>query len=296
MAFHNPTTRANYEPNSWGAEEGGPREDPENGFTSVDTEETGPKGRIRAESFADHYSQARQFYISQTPVEQSHIADAFTFELSKVKRADIRARMVSHLLNVDEELAKRVAEKLRLDLPKPAKPAKAPLADLPESPALSILKNGPQSFAGRKVGILVTDGTDASLLAALQDALKKEGAMAEIVAPRVGGIKASDGSMVEADEKIDGAPSVVYDAVAVIPSDDGVAELAKMPPARDFVSDAFAHYKFVAYSDAAKALFEKAGLPEDLDDGFLQLGSKADADGFVKACRGLRFWERSGAA
>ncbi len=296
MAFHNPTTRANYEPNSWGAEEGGPREDPEIGFTSVDTEEQGPKGRIRSESFADHYSQARQFYISQTPVEQGHIADAFTFELSKVKRTDIRARMVSHLLNVDEGLAKTVAEKLRLELPKPAKPAKAPITDLPESPALSILKNGPQSFAGRKVGILVTDGTDATLLAALQDALKKEGAMAEIVAPRVGGIKASDGSMIEADEKIDGAPSVVYDAVAVIPSEDGVADLAMMPPARDFVSDAFAHYKFVAYNDAAKMLFKKAGLPDDLDAGFQPLGAKTDAESFVKACRDLRFWERQDAA
>ena len=63
--------------------------------------------RLRAESFADHYSQARQFFISQTPTEQSHIATALTFELSKVKTPVIRERMVSHLLNIDEALAKR---------------------------------------------------------------------------------------------------------------------------------------------------------------------------------------------
>ena len=64
--------------------------------------EEGAKLRIRSETFADHYSQARQFYISQTDTEQSHIVAALTFELSKVERPDIRARMVAHLLNIDQ--------------------------------------------------------------------------------------------------------------------------------------------------------------------------------------------------
>ena len=75
--------------------------------------------------FADHYSQARQFYLSQLPVEQTHIKDAFVFELSKVETPAIRARMVSHLLNVDEALAKKVADGLGMaDLPKAAAPAR----------------------------------------------------------------------------------------------------------------------------------------------------------------------------
>ena len=80
MAMHNPKGRANYEPNSFGE---GPREDPEHGFTSYPAEEAGEKRRIRSDTFADHYSQARQFYLSQTDVEKGHIADAFVFELSK---------------------------------------------------------------------------------------------------------------------------------------------------------------------------------------------------------------------
>ena len=90
MAMRNPKGRANYEPNSWGGDEGGPREDPANGFRTFPAEAGGAKRRLRAETFADHYSQARQFYISQTEVEQRHIADALVFELSKVERADIR--------------------------------------------------------------------------------------------------------------------------------------------------------------------------------------------------------------
>ena len=44
-----------------------------------------------------------------------------TFELSKVKTPAIRERMVSHLLNIDETLANKVADKLGLQkMPKPA--------------------------------------------------------------------------------------------------------------------------------------------------------------------------------
>jgi hypothetical protein len=76
--------------------------------------------RLRAESFADHYSQARQFYRSQTGTEQRHIAMALTFELSKVETLAIRERMVAHLLNIDDALAATVAEKLGIaDMPAP---------------------------------------------------------------------------------------------------------------------------------------------------------------------------------
>jgi len=174
MAFHNPKGRANYEPNSWGV---GPRESPERGYRSYPAHESGEKLRVRAELFADHYSQARQFYASQTPAEQAHIKDAFVFELSKVETPVIRARMVSHLRNVDDGLARMVAEGLGLSpMPEAAPPARPVVGNLPPSPALSIVRNGPKSFKGRKVGALVTDGVDAGLLAALEKAVAAEGA------------------------------------------------------------------------------------------------------------------------
>lgn len=292
MAMRNPKGRANYEPNSWGGAEGGPRESRQRGFRSYPAEESGQKLRIRAELFADHYSQARQFFISQTPVEQTHIKDAFVFELSKVETPAIRARMVSHLRNVDEGLARMVAEGLGLkELPEAAIPARPVVADLPPSPALSIVRNGPQSFKGRKVGALVTDGTDAALLKALQAAVEAEGALLELVAPRVGGVTLSDGSHVPAKQKVNGGPSVLYDAVAVIPSEEGAALLAREATAKDFVSDAYAHAKFIGYAPAAKGLFGKAGLSE-VDDGFIPLRQAADAQAFLSACRPLRFWAR----
>ncbi|MBV8401026.1 MAG: catalase, partial [Acetobacteraceae bacterium] len=292
MAFINPKGRVNYEPNSWGGTMGGPREAPDRGFRSFPVEEGGSKLRIRAELFADHYSQARQFYVSQTPTEQTHIKDAFVFELSKVETPAIRSRMVSHLLNVDEELGRKVADGLGLqEQPKPADPARPVLTNLPPSPALSIIRNGPSSFKGRKLGVLATDGTDAGLLAGLKEAVEAEGGMIELVAPKVGGIKLSDGTAVPAHQKINGGPSVLYDAVAVIPSAQGAALLANEATARDFVNDAFAHAKFIGYAEAAKPLFEKAGLTE-MDAGFVRLQGAGDAKAFIERCRVLRFWER----
>jgi catalase len=291
MAFVNPKGRANYEPNSWGGAAGGPRESPEKGFPSFPEEIQGEKRRIRSETFADHYSQARQFYLSQTAVEQGHIASAFIFELSKVETLAIRARMVSHLLNVDETLAKKVADGLRLkEMPKPAEPARPVVTTLKPSTALSILGNPPGTFKGRKLGVLVSDGVDVMLLGAVQAAFKQEGAVVKLVAPMVGGVEASDHSWIEADDKIDGGPSVVFDAVAVLLGAEGAALLADEATARDFVADAFAHCKFIAHSAAALPLMQKAGVLPDA--GVIELNEAKDAAAFARACGKLRFWDR----
>lgn len=89
-------------------EEGGPRECPASGFTSFREPVAETTLRVRASSFADHYSQARLFFRSMHPAEQAHMASAFVFELSKVALEAVRARMVSNLRNVDESLAERL--------------------------------------------------------------------------------------------------------------------------------------------------------------------------------------------
>jgi catalase len=294
MAVSNPVTRANYEPNSWAPEEGGPREDPARGFRSYPAPESGGKRRLRPESFADHYSQARQFYISQTEPERRHIGEAFTFELSKCEETAIRSRMVAGLRNVDEDLARYVAGNLGLaEYPEPVPAAREPNRDLPASPALSILENGPGSFAGRKIGVLATDGADASVLGALRAAAGQEGTAVEFVTPTVGGIETSDGDRIKGDQKVDGGPSVLYDAVVVLPSAAGVTALARDPAARDFVTDAYAHCKFIGYVADAMPLLEATGLRELMDGGFVELGANGkDAEGFIGKCRQLRFWDR----
>lgn len=290
MAMRNPTGRVNYQPNSWGV---GPRESPARGFRSFADGESGQKIRLRAESFADHYSQARQFFISQTLPEQKHIAAALTFELSKVKTPVIRERVVSHLLNIDDSLASKVAQGLGLEtMPQAADAAIPTRQDLDPSPALSIVERGPRRFEGRKLGILLTDGFDAAVVKELQEAIVAEKAVFEIITPVVGGVRGNDGTLIKGDQMIDGGPSVLYDAVAILPSPEGAAALVKESTARDFVADAFAHCKFIGHNDAALPLFDKAGIAGDLDEGVILLSDGKDVATFIAALGKLRLWSR----
>lgn len=290
MAMRNPVGRVNYQPNSFGE---GPRQSPSKGYQHFAADENGQKVRLRPESFADHYSQARQFFVSQTPAEQRHIAMALTFELSKVETVAIRERMISHLLNIDETLATTVAQKLGIQaMPQPADAAIPTRQDLDRSPALSIVENGPKRFEGRKLGVLVTDGVDAKLLKKLKTAIEKEKALLELIAPKVGGVTASDGSRIEAHHMIDGGPSVLFDAVAVLASPAGIEDLEKEATARDFVADAFQHCKFIGYDESAFPLLVKAGIANDLDEGTILLPGDEGLAAFVSELGKLRVWGR----
>ena len=284
-----PKGRANYEPNSLAehGEDGGPREG-KAGFATVNAatgpDESGDKLRVRAGTFADHYSQARLFYRSQTENEQAHIASSFVFELSKVGLLDkVPARMVANLRNVDEDLAKRVADGLGIPLPDKAKAAKEPV-DMAASDALSIQKNMKPTLEGRAVGILIADGSDAGALASLVDAITAAKGKAVLVAPKVKGVALSDGSKRDVDGQLAGTPSQLFDAVAILLSADGCKALLKEGAAVQFAMDAFGHLKAIGASEAAKPLLDKAGV--EPDEGVTGVG-----DDFVKAAA-RRFYDR----
>ncbi len=294
MTTSSPTGRANYEPNSWG-DDGGPRENPRSGFVSVPANQAGEKRRVRPELFADHYSQARQFYNSQNSIERSHISEAFAFELSKVDKTPIVKRMIAGLRNVDEGLAQTVAEGLGLnELPDALPAAREIVGDLKPSKALDILALGPDNFGGRKIGVLVAEGSDAKTIRSIDKAAKSVGAVVELVAPTRHGVSDSDGKGFEVAEKIDGGPSVLFDAIAVVLTEEKAEELGELPAARDFVADAHAHSKFVAYGSTSISLLEAAGVDEKARSGGYHLldGKKASAASFIDACVALRYWNR----
>jgi catalase len=225
--------RVNYEPNGWGE---GPRAHPLEGYVSYSAPVKGDKARLRPESFADHYSQPRQFYISQTVSEQGHIVAALVFELSKCAEPGIRARIVAHLRNIDEDMAALVADRLGLaDMPAPAPAARPTRKDLNPSLALSIQSNPPDSFQGRVMGVMLSDGFDGSLLAELEKSVAKAGGLIRIIAPRVGGVMCSKNNLHAVHEKIGSAPSVLFDAAAILPGKDS---LATTPAALAFMTEA----------------------------------------------------------
>ena len=289
MQMQVPAGRANYEPNSLTAngEEGGPRECPITGFKTFAaqnaTDEQGDKLRVRAELFADHYSQARLFWESQTASEKSHIASSFVFELSKVLLEQVPPRMLSNLRNVSEELAKRVADGLAVPLPKKS-PAAREAVTLKPSPALSIHRNMKEKLEGRCIGVLIADGSDVKTLAKLQRAAGKEKATLKLVAPKIGKVTLSDGTEVKPDMQLLGGPSQLFDAVAVLLSDKGTKLLLNEGAAIGWIMDAFGHLKAIGHTPEAKPLLDKAGVKSDA-------GVTALDDRFLQAAK-TRYWDR----
>ncbi len=286
-----PKGQVNYEPSSLGADI--KHEDASRGYRTFPASEAGDQLRVRPETFADHYTQARLFFASQTEPEQNHIVSALVFELSKCVTPRVREAMLSRLIHVDAGLAARVAA--GLGVTKEIIPADAPVPakamDL--SPALSLLAKSAPTLAGRKVGCLVTDGTDATLVADLRAAVEAAGGRVEIIAPKIAGVVTADGELLEADHKIEGAPSVLFDAVAILPSLEGGAELALQAEAVNFLRDAFGHLKVIAYLPTAAPLFVKGGLTDatpDHDAGLIALGMAGVED--FAAIAGARIWAR----
>ena len=291
-----PKGQVAYEPNSIAP--AAPRECHTTGFASVARnfpEDDGARVRLRAESFGDHYSQARQFFLSMTEPERRHIIGAFSFELGKVTRRAIRARMLGHLAIIHAGLGDAVAQALGMaGQAEAVKPFREPV-DLDPSPALSIVGKAPRSIRGRKIGVLLSEGSDAKLLAALRRAVEQEGATLATVAPTVDGVTLSDGSTVEVTDALYAAPSILFDAVVVAPAIGAMKSLPREAAAIDWLRDAFGHLKAIGHVAAAAPLLEAAGIAPDAGVVALESGAAGKRDGihrFIDAAKQHRHWDR----
>lgn len=283
MQMHVPKGRVSYEPSS--LQDDAPREASE-GFRSVSVRaEEGEKARVRSESFADHYSQARLFFRSQTAFEQAHIASAIVFELSKVGTPHVREAIVGHLRHIDSQLAQRVADGLGLAKLPPAPSVAVQPQDMPPSPALQIIGKMKDTLNGRAIGILVDDDSDANVIKAFRKALKDAGAVVKVVGPKLG-LTLHDGKRLEADSQLAGTPSAVFDAIAVILTEETGKRMAKTGAAVDFVRDAFGHLKAIAADAGGQVVLKAANVGKD--------AGIVDADhiqAFIKASK-TRQWDR----
>ena len=279
-------SRVSYSPSS--LEANSPRQDPTSGFTSFHAPENRDKLRVRAESFGDHFSQALMFFNSQTEPEQNHIISAFIFELSKVETKAVRTRMVGQLANVSSEIAQRVANGLGILGEVKAVPTKVPVrTDLPASEALSILKKTIPGLKTKVVGCLVSEGSDAKAVLALQKAVKAAGASLKIVAPKIGGATASDGTIIKADFQLAGGSSVLFDAVYLSLSKKGATTLSTEGAAVAWVHDAFVHLKVMGAPAAAKPLLDAAGVVKDAG---IVIGD--DHKAYLNKASEGRIWDR----
>jgi catalase len=251
-----------YEPNS--LDPAGPRAS-DQGFASAQIHpgETLARGRQRSQSFADHFTQPRLFFKSQTPLQQAHIIAAIVFELSKVKSTQVRERVVGNLRNIDEGMAKRVASGLNMLKQPPAVPSATSVGDMTPSEMLQTAHLWPKTLEGRSVAILIDDGSSSKLLSAFLDAIREAGGTPKIVCKKIGGATLSNSKLQVADCQLAGAPSVLFDAIVLLLSEPAGAALSKEAAAVDFVRDAYGHLKAISLTPGGQLLAKAAGIEPD---------------------------------
>jgi len=295
------TNPANYEPNS--INNNWPRETPPaasgGGFESYPERIDAEKVRQRSESFAEFYAQPRLFWLSQTPVEQEHIAGAFSFELSKVVRPYIRERVVDLLARVDQSLAQQVAKNVGITLSPDTlkiKPPK-PVNGLESDPSLSLYASGKGVIKGRQVALLLGDGVNAADVLETLQALQAVGVHPKLLASHLGTVTADDGSTLPIDATFAGSPSITVDAV-IVPHGH-IDALLMSGDARHYVLEAYKHLKVIGLSGDARRFKSLLGLKDDVAEEGIIEGEKAEGallKAFVKNLAKHRIWSRSAAA
>ncbi|MEU2778160.1 catalase [Streptomyces sp. NPDC007162] len=260
------------------------------------------KVREAPESFADHFSQPRRFWLSMSPVEREHIIGAYTFELAKCYEPAVRERGLQVLANIDPELCAQVAAGLGLPAPEPT----VPLADVAPSPALSqIGRTWPTE--GRIVGIVTGPDGDLDGVRAVRDAVDAAGMVPLVVAPTGGFLGDGDGELpvhrtyatarsVEFDAVlVAGAPGLGDDAYGARDAKAGTGNGHR--PGHDprvalLLNETFRHGKAIGGWKGAETALEGAGVPADAPGVIVGDGGPEALQQVIALLGEHRVWER----
>ena len=265
-------------------------ESPENGgYEHYQEKIDGRAIKDRDDSFRDHFSQATSFYKSLSKVEQEHIKNAFSFELSKVKRPEIRQNVVDMFANVDKDMAAEIAKNVGADTPDAErgfdpvgiKASKEALeVKMPEfSQENTIFK--PDTL---KVGIY-SDSDDDFDFKSLVKSIKNSKAKAEIIQADLQDTK--DGVMVT--HRYETIHPVLEDALIIVVPEKPSHEFSKN--VGEFASETFKHYKPIwIIGDASDILSEDQQKAE----GVMVTNDSKDIDKFIENLTKQRFWDRDG--
>ena len=283
--------RTSYEPNRVGGgcpfQAGGDM----SGFKSAVEKMQGIKVRDRNLSFVDHFNQARMFFLSQTPVEQLHMIDAFQFELLHCTDDSVKERMIAVLQQVDADLAAKVAAGLGIAAPVPVPsplnlqvPADAPVGeyqpqsaagkDIAPSKALSILENPVPSVETMKVAFLLAEGFDEKSVSKAMAQLKLDGATPCVVAPKGGTVAGDAGTAMKVDFALPATGSVLFDALYIGSAGKSADLLIADAKAKIFVAETYKHCKPIAVVEGGQTLLSESlpGVKINLDGDLTKEG------------------------
>ncbi|MEK5069030.1 catalase [Sporosarcina sp. FSL K6-1508] len=246
------------------------------------------EGRIiqaRSDSFKDFFSQARLFWNSMSPPEKQHITDAFIFELGKVNSKSVRQQVADMLVNIDKELAVRVADGIGVD-----RPTGEQVNVNASSPALS-QENTIRVPYTLKVGVLIGNDFNGAEVKKVVKTLRKYGVTVDIIGEKLGKVRGADGLSVIVNGTFLTMDPVLFDALYVV---GGTAEnQAKFDyDIEYFIDEAFKHYKPIGIASSGVPFFEASNAKAGPGIVFASDNPDFDTD-FVKAIAQQRFWNRA---
>ena len=245
--------------------------------------------KARDDSFRDHFSQATAFYKSISEVEQNHIINAFSFELSKVKREEIRQNVVDMFSNVDKKMAEEIAKNVGCEKPD-AERGFDPSGLKAKKEALKVRmpefsqENTIFKADTLKVGIY-SDSDDDFDFKSLVEKIEENKAKAEIIQANLSETK--DGQMVS--HRYDTIHPVLEDAMIVVVPKKPSKEFSKN--VNEFVNETFNHYKPLWIIGDASGILDKK---QEKADGVMITKEAKDISKFIENLAKQRFWNREG--
>lgn len=279
------------------------------------------KVRARSSSFGDHISQAKLFFDSQNPTEQAHMTNAFSFELSKVKNAEVRNRMCSLLMFVNNDLAKQVAANVGAKLSaKPQMPPNAadpdnniipknrsleaakeddvalkPKVSLPKvSKPLGIIENNPRDVRSRKIALIISAKSDKKEIQMAKSTLTKNKVAFDVIVPQL--TTNHDNEQGEIEQCLSTTPSHSYDGVFIFTQAEDYKELKDVGAAIRFVGQAFKHCKTIGASYRSVDILDLATMGLYEDSPGIIVTKKSGNEEFIKKFVGQlaehRHWDR----
>lgn len=246
-----------------------PVSEADGGYKHYEEKVEGHKVRARSESFKDHFSQARLFWLSMTDIEKKHIIDAFSFELGKVKNKAIRKQVVDMYAHVSYSLASAIAERIGI-----VPPVEVEVPHIQQtSPAVSQVINAKESVKSNKVAVIVTENSSEKLNELIATFLSED-IVVELVSNKQGIVRGY-----EIHETFATTSSVLYDGVYVTGAFQNSYEQAK---AEQFIEQAYQHCKTIGYTENVLFLQHIAN----------KHGVATDPKSFVHALAKHRHWVR----
>lgn len=274
------------------------------GYETGKQQVDGQKVRGRSNSFADHFTQARLFFHSLSPEEQTHLTNAFSFELSKVNSEDIRKRELAIIHQVDANLAKEIGKNLGLTPPEELDPLTLQFArqnhpdypiqpnkpEVEKSAFLSMkVKDSGGDITSRKIAFLVDDGVSKASVDQVKSKLEAAGATAVLISSHVGKLKYKEGGEEAVQHSYLTDASVLYDGFYT-PDGDSVAKLEQNPDYLQFINEGFRHCKAIAFANGAEQLAAKSFITKD--EGVIFGSDQNWVENYIQVLKKHRVWTR----